>query len=78
MRTMPLDDLSQLNRLCFYFKGLASSQKLAAKSLLARSCFSALSKFYGQAEWAISIRQLRVLPHFNSEPINLVVFQGPS
>ena len=37
----------------------------------------ALSKFYGQANRAISTRQLRVLPHFYSEPIKQVVFLRP-
>src|SRR6266700_3770853 len=38
----------------------------------------ALSKFYGQAEWAISTRQLRGLPLVHSEPIKQVVFLCPS
>ncbi len=39
---------------------------------------TAQSKFYGQAERAISTGKLHVLPRFNLQPINLVVFQGPS
>src|SRR5205807_6129728 len=49
-----------------------------ANKLMAKSCFYALSKFYGQAERAISIRKLRVLPHFYSGPIKQVVFLCPS
>jgi hypothetical protein len=37
----------------------------------------ALSKFYGQADRAISTRQLRELPLFHSEPIKQVVFLRP-
>ena len=51
---------------------LASSQKLRAKS------FHAPSKFYGQAERAISTGKLRVLLRFDILPINQVVFLGPS
>ena len=42
------------------------------------NCFSAPSKFYGQAERAISTGKLHALLRFNLQPINLVVFQGPS
>ncbi len=38
----------------------------------------ALSKFYGQAERAISIRKLKSLLIFYSEPIKHVVFMCPS
>src|SRR6266851_9272297 len=38
----------------------------------------AQSKFYGQAERAISTGKLHALLRFNLQPINLVVFQGPS
>ena len=38
----------------------------------------AQSKFYGQAERAISTGKLHVLPRFNLQPINQVVFLGPS
>ncbi len=62
------DDASQLNRLFF-------ATLVVFWSYIFRL---ALSKFYGQAEWAISTRKLRTLPRFYSEPINLVVFQGPS
>ena len=36
------------------------------------------SKFYGQAERAISSGKLNTLLHLHIRPINLVVFQGPS
>src|SRR6202051_2205674 len=39
---------------------------------------TAQSKFYGQAERAISTGKLHALLRFNLQPINLVVFQGPS
>ena len=42
------------------------------------NCFSAPSKFYGQAERAISTGKLRALPPFHLQPINQVVFLGPS
>jgi hypothetical protein len=35
---------------------------------------TAQSKFYGQAERAISTGKLHALLHFNLQPINLVVF----
>ena len=35
-------------------------------------------KFYGQASRPISTGKLHVLPHFHTQPINLVVFQGSS
>src|ERR1700743_2642290 len=38
----------------------------------------AQSKFYGQAERAISTGKLHALLHFNLQPINQVVFLGPS
>src|SRR5216684_9274202 len=50
---------------------MANCQVLAARTP------HALSKFYGQADRAISTRKLRVLPHFNSEPIKQVVFLRP-
>jgi hypothetical protein len=65
------DDASQLNRLCFLQRRLPCAGGVFEAP-------RALSKFYGQAEWAISTRKLRPLPIFDSEPINLVVFQGPS
>jgi hypothetical protein len=40
--------------------------------------FNAPSKFYGQAERAISTGKLRVSPHFHILPINQVVYLGPS
>jgi hypothetical protein len=46
--------------------------------LRTENCFSAPSKFYGQAERAISTGKLRVLPLFHLQPINQVVFLGPS
>ncbi len=36
------------------------------------------SKFYGQAERAISNGQLNVLLRLHIRPINVVVFHGPS
>ena len=36
------------------------------------------SRFYGQAERAISNGQLHVLPHFHIRPIHVVVYDGPS
>src|ERR1700679_1493793 len=47
-----------------------------------RSCSyenqSAPSKFYGQAERAISTGKLHALLHFHLQPINQVVYLGPS
>ena len=37
-----------------------------------------MSKFYGQAERAISTGKLNPLLNLHIRPINLVVFQGPS
>ena len=42
------------------------------------NCFSAPSKFYGQAERAISTGKLHALLRFNILPINQVVYLGPS
>ena len=42
------------------------------------NCFSAPSKFYGQAERAISTGKLHALLRFHFQPINQVVFLGPS
>src|SRR6202043_4258582 len=39
---------------------------------------TAQSKFYGQAERAISTGKLHALLRFHLQPINLVVFLGPS
>ena len=39
---------------------------------------TAQSKFYGQAERAISTGKLHALLRFNLQPINQVVFLGPS
>lgn len=39
---------------------------------------TAQSKFYGQAERAISTGKLHTLLRFNLQPINQVVFLGPS
>src|SRR5205823_4931931 len=47
------------------------------KNLQSSVC-AAQSKFYGQAERAISTGKLHALLRFNLQPINLVVFQGPS
>src|SRR6201987_2994648 len=43
-----------------------------------RQLFSAPSKFYGQAERAISTGKLHALLRFHLQPINQVVFLGPS
>ena len=42
------------------------------------NCFSAPSKFYGQAERAISTGKLHTLLCFHILPINQVVYLGPS
>ena len=42
------------------------------------NCFTAPSKFYGQAERAISTGKLRASLLFHIPPINQVVFLGPS
>ncbi len=41
-------------------------------------CFAVRSKFYGQAERAISNGKLNVLLRLHIRPIKLVVFQCPS
>ena len=46
--------------------------------LRTENCFSAPSKFYGQAERAISTGKLHALLHFHLQPINQVVYLGPS
>ena len=46
--------------------------------LLVRGKFYAWSKFYGQAERAISTGKLNVLLRLHIRPINVVVFHGPS
>ena len=66
-------DASQLNRLLHY-----TNLKFAISNLKFQIRRDALSKFYGQAEWAISIRQLRALLHFHFGPIKQVVFLCPS
>src|SRR5215469_6504947 len=65
------DDASQLNRLLHYTNFKICNFKF-------KILRTALSKFYGQAEWAISIRQLRALLHFHFGPIKQVVFLCPS
>ncbi len=67
------DDISQLNSIRYYgvvrfdsHRGKFSSVKRAP------------SKFYGQAERAISTRKLHALLRFHIEPIKQVVFLCPS
>jgi hypothetical protein len=75
------DDTSQLNRLeykrCAFcsltLSWLAECRVLTAHGSRAKAR-NALSKFYGQAERAISIRKLKSLLILHSEPIKLVVF----
>ena len=50
----------------------------AACKLLPAGCLSAPSKFYGQAERAISTGKLHASLRFHLLPINQVVFLGPS
>ena len=64
---------------------LAAAQFLAEARLKAAPCqaecwqlFSAPSKFYGQAERAISTGKLHASLRFHLQPINQVVFLGPS
>ena len=45
---------------------------------MTNDCFTAPSKFYGQAERAISTGKLQVSPLFHILPINQVVYLGPS
>ena len=78
------DETSQLNRLRFYRAGRSELRHCAFKApdhcclVLARLRAHALSKFYGQAERAISTRKLQALLPFHSEPIKQVVFLCPS
>ena len=79
--------MSPLNRLCDL--RLANPEGLAAlfpplvhggtllRQVLRGRCY-APSKFYGQAERAISNGQLSELPRLHIRPINVVVFHGPS
>ena len=50
----------------------------AASQLNRRGAPLALGKFYGQAERAISTGKLSALLHAHFQPINQVVFLGPS
>ena len=45
---------------------------------MVRGKFYAWSKFYGQAERAISTGKLNVLLRLHIRPINVVVYHGPS
>src|SRR5437879_2512785 len=66
-------DTSQLNRLSLLFlitTGLVLN--------VSDNNYSVQSKFYGQAERAISTGKLHTLLCFNLQPINQVVFLGPS
>src|SRR6266851_8416008 len=62
------------------FRDAAAFEQVRTESwrLRADGCFSAPSKFYGQAERAISTGKLHALLRFNFPPINQVVFLGPS
>src|SRR5581483_6277939 len=84
-------DASQLNRLGTTLidktrkfvgaqKSVSTSSGSGSNSLLGTGTddCSAPSKFYGQAERAISTGKLHVSPHFHFPPINQVVFLGPS
>ena len=55
----------------------ADNSEPTDQSILRRSAY-ALSKFYGQAERAISTRKLKPLLALHSEPIKQVVFLCPS
>ena len=49
------------------------------RGLSPRRAFACMrNEFYGQAERAISTGQLLVLLRFHIQPINVVVFHGPS
>ena len=69
------DDVSQLNRL-----GISGGNGawLGAGARPARYGRHALGKSYGQAERAISTGKLSALLHAHLQPINQVVFLGPS
>ena len=77
-------DLPQLNRLgldvCFFTAYFPKdiTTKLVLNDSRTVDFLTAQSKFYGQAERAISTGKLHALLRFNLQPINLVVFQGPS
>ena len=49
-----------------------------AEALLLPALLSVQSKFYGQAERAISTGKLHALLRFYLQPINQVVYLGPS
>ena len=75
-------DLPQLNRLSRHlpnvFSYIAITTKLVLNDSRTVDILTAQSKFYGQAERAISTGKLHALPRFNLQPINQVVFLGPS
>ena len=50
---------------------------LLSRARLARAA-CVQNEFYGQAERAISTGQLTALLRFHIQPINVVVFHGPS
>ena len=56
----------------------SSSFRLGTSYWVLTTVFTAPSKFYGQAERAISTGKLRALLPFHLQPINQVVFLGPS
>ena len=57
---------------------LSNKFELKADGRVADGCVNAPSKFYGQAERAISTGKLHALLRFNILPINQVVYLGPS
>jgi hypothetical protein len=71
-------DTSQLNRLSRRY--LAYNYMACVENLFEQwtMLLTAQSKFYGQAERAISTGKLHALLRFNLQPINQVVFLGPS
>ena len=82
-------EVSRLNRLSrhilriFWVLSLSQGLRrehnyLACVESLLEQTVSAQSKFYDQAERAISTGKLHALLRFHIQPINLVVFQGPS
>ena len=73
-------DLPQLNRLGLdvYLPFKRITTKLVLNDSRTVDLLTAQSKFYGQAERAISTGKLHALLRFNLQPINQVVFLGPS
>ena len=81
--TRPWADRSQLNRLgarttCTAHWYFWKTTWLVSRIYNLAAVCTAQSKFYGQAERAISTGKLHALLRFNLQPINQVVFLGPS